>query len=33
VTVTGQVVGEVGICFVPALKLVKWTPNKLRCPK
>lgn len=33
VTVVGIKTGESGLCFAPTIKVVKWTRNKLRCPK
>jgi hypothetical protein len=33
VTVVGTKSGDMGICFAPSIKVVKWTRNKLRCPK
>jgi len=32
VTVTGTKSGDLGICFAPSIKVVKWTRNRLRCP-
>ena len=32
VTVVGTKSGDIGICFAPSIKVVKWSRNRMRCP-
>lgn len=32
VTLVGQKVGDVGPCFAPTIKVLKWKRNRLHCP-
>ncbi len=33
VTVVGTKSGDISICFATPIKVVKWTRNRLRCPR
>lgn len=33
VTVVGVKTGDLGLCFAPTIKVLKWSRNRLRCPQ